>query len=159
MNAYLGGAQYVKALDISEKALEDAQNNFKLNAMDIDTECGDIFEILKKLSEEKTKSYDFIILDPPAFTKSRKTINSALKGYEEINYLAMKSLPRGGFLATASCSHFATYDLFKKALVDASIKAGVTLKLVSFSSAAPDHPIIMTIPETEYLKFFIFQII
>jgi 23S rRNA (cytosine1962-C5)-methyltransferase len=159
MNAYLGGAKYVKALDISDKAIEDAKENFKLNNMQIDTEVGDVFKVLENMVNQKDKTYDFIILDPPAFTKSRKTIDSALKGYEEINYLAMKALPRGGFLATATCSHFASEEMFKKALMNASIKADVKLKQVSFTGPAPDHPELWNVPETKYLKFFIFQII
>src|SRR5574344_1362038 len=119
MNAYLGGAKSVTAMDISEKAIIDAQTNFKLNNMNIDTIVGDVFEVLKEREEKKEPKFDFIILDPPAFTKSRKTINSAMKGYQEINYLAIKSIQRGGYFATASCSHFASEDLFKKAIFDA----------------------------------------
>ena len=114
--------------------------------MNIDTLCGDVFDVLKELSEKKTKEYDFIILDPPAFTKSRKTVESALRGYQEINYLALKSLPRGGYFATASCSHFATPDLFLNAIYKASLDAGV------------DHPVLLGVEETRYLKFYIFQV-
>src|SRR5574344_181470 len=153
INTFLSGAKKVVSTDISDKALEDAKNNFKLNNMDIETISGDIFDVLKEISEEKTKTFDFIVLDPLGFTKSRKTIGNALKGYEEINYLAMKCLPRGGFLATASCSHFADYVSFKQAIVNASLKANVSLKEVSYSSASPDHPILVNVPETEYLKF------
>ncbi len=159
MNAYLGGAKKVTAMDISEKALEDSEANFELNKMEIDTTCGDVFDVLKELAEENKKRYDFIILDPPAFTKSRKTIDSALRGYQEINYLALKSLPRGGYLATASCSHFATEELFLDAIYKASLQAGVKLKQVSFSGAAPDHPVLLGVEETKYLKFYIFQVI
>lgn len=159
MNAYLGKAKSVTAMDISEKALEDAKENFKLNDMKIDTLCGDVFDVLKELSESKTKKYDFIILDPPAFTKSRKTIDKALKGYQEINYLALKSIPRGGYFATASCSHFATPELFLNAIYKASIDAGVKLKQVSYSGAACDHPVLLGVEETRYLKFYIFQVI
>jgi 23S rRNA (cytosine1962-C5)-methyltransferase len=159
MNAYLGGANNVVAMDISEKALEDAKNNFKLNNIDIETRCGDVFDVLKDISLKKNKEFNFIILDPPAFTKSRKTISTALKGYEEINYLAMKALPRGGFLATASCSHFASVNDFKKAIYNASIKAEVNLKEISFTGASPDHPILVGVPETEYLKFIIYQVV
>lgn len=159
MNAYLGGAKKVVATDISEKALFDAQENFKLNNMQIDTIMDDVFHLLEELNKKKTKEYDFIILDPPAFTKSRKTVDRALRGYEEINYLAMKALPRGGILATASCSHFATEELFLKAIFDASIKAGVKLKQIKRETASPDHPVMLGIEETNYLKFFVFQII
>lgn len=159
MNAYLGGAKSVTAMDISDKALEDAKENFKLNNMKIDTLCGDVFDVLKDLSEKKNKKYDFIILDPPAFTKSRKTIDKALKGYQEINYLALKSIKRGGYFATASCSHFASPELFLDAIYKASIDAKVKLKQVSYTGAAYDHPVLLGVEETRYLKFYIFQVI
>lgn len=155
MNAYLGGAKSVTAIDISEKALSDACKNFELNEMNINTICGDAFEVLEKLTKKK---YDFIILDPPAFTKSKSTINNALKGYERLNYLGMKLLPRGGFLATASCSHFASEEDFKEAIRKASVLADVKLKLVSATGPSPDHPELIGVPETKYLKFFIFQV-
>jgi 23S rRNA (cytosine1962-C5)-methyltransferase len=158
MNAYLGGATKVMATDISEKAINDAQYNFKLNNMEIDTEVSDVFDTLKRLADSKSKEYDLIIVDPPAFTKSRKTVGSAMKGYEELNYLAMKSLPRGGFLVTASCSHFATEELFKKSIMDAALHAGVSLKQVDISGASPDHPVLWGVPETEYLHFIILQV-
>ena len=157
MNAYLGNAKKVVALDVSSKAIEDARANFKLNQMKIETVCEDVFEYLKSIQGKKM--YDFIILDPPAFTKSRKTINSALKGYQELNYLAMKAVPRGGFIVTASCSHFASEELFKEAIFKASIEANVSLKQVYTSGPAPDHPELLGVPETKYLKFFIFQVV
>src|SRR5574344_2115566 len=156
MNAYSGGALKVTALDISEKALEDAENNFKLNNMNIETICSDMFEYLKGI---KNREYDLIILDPPAFTKSRKTINQAIKGYKELNYLGMKALPRGGYLVTASCSHFATRELFMQAISDAAKEANVSLKEIKYSGPSPDHPILWGVDETKYLKFFIFQIV
>lgn len=159
MNAYAGGAKKVVASDISAKALEDAKHNFELNNMNIETIEADVFDLLKDLNSKSNKEqYDFIILDPPAFTKSRKTIDQALKGYQEINYLAMKALPRGGFLATASCSHFASEERFKEAIYKASIQANVHLKLVSQTGPAPDHPELLGVEETKYLKFFIFQV-
>ena len=159
MNAYIAGAKKVTAVDISEKAISDSIENFRINNMKIDTICKDVFDVLKELSEKKTKEYDFIILDPPAFTKSRKTINNALKGYQEINYLALKSIPRGGFFATASCSHFATEELFLNSIYKASLEANVKLKMVSFSGASYDHPVLIGVDETKYLKFYIFQVI
>ena len=159
MNAMRGGCKKVTALDVSEKALETACQNFALNQMNIDTICEDCFEYLESLLKKKEKPYDFIILDPPAFTKSHSTIGNALKGYCELNYLAMKALPRGGFLATASCSALASEEAFKNAIYEASLKAGVTLKQVSATGPSPDHPETIGIPETKYLKFFIFQII
>ena len=159
MNAMQGGCKKVTALDVSEKALDTARQNFALNHMSIDTICADCFEYLESLTKKKEKPYDFIILDPPAFTKSHSTIGNALKGYCELNYLAMKALPRGGFLATASCSALASEEAFKNAIYEASLKAGVTLKQVSATGPSPDHPETIGIPETKYLKFFIFQII
>ena len=159
MNAALGGAKKVVALDISEKALEDARKNFALNNLKIETECADLFDYLRKLVDSKSKEFNLIILDPPAFTKSKDTIKSALRGYQEINYLAMRSLPRGGYLATASCSHYASEEDFTQAIFNASIMAGVTLRVVKKAYAAPDHPEIMGIPETKYLKFFVFQVV
>ncbi len=155
MNAYIGGALKVTALDISEKAINDAKENFKLNNMNIDTIVGDCFEELEKMPKGK---YDFIILDPPAFTKSRETIKRALSGYQKLNYLGMKAIKRGGFLATASCSHFATEEDFKEAIRKASVEAGVKLKLLSATGPAPDHPELIGVPETKYLKFFIYQV-
>lgn len=155
MNAYLGGATKVVAMDISAKALEDAQANFKLNGMKIETEQADVFDYLSTL---KNNDFDFIILDPPAFTKSRQALASALKGYTELNYLAMKALPRGGFLATASCSHLAVEE-FKDSLLQAAIKANVQLKQVVALGAAPDHPELVGVPETKYLAFYLFQVI
>lgn len=157
MNAALGWASNVTALDVSLKAIDDAKANFELNNLKIDTVCSDVFEYLKSL--EHKSEYDFIILDPPAFTKSRKTINTALKGYQELNYLGMKALPRGGYLATASCSHFAGEELFKEAIKRAAKDAGVSLKQIYVSGPAPDHPELWNVPETKYLKFFIFQVV
>ena len=157
MNAYFGGATSVTALDISNKALEDAKHNFELNGIkDIKTISSDVFEYLKTLNGSE---YDLIILDPPAFTKSRNTIKNALKGYEELNYLGMKALKRGNYLATASCSHFASEELFFNAIVSASKKANVDLRLISVTHASYDHPELVGVDETKYLKFFIFQIV
>jgi 23S rRNA (cytosine1962-C5)-methyltransferase len=159
MNAYLGGASEVVASDISEKAITDAEYNFKLNNMNIKTIVGDMFDVLKSESLKKNKTFDLIIVDPPAFTKSRKTINNAMKGYEELNYLAMKALPRGGYLVTASCSHFATLELFSKSIMTAAHMANVNLRQVNLLGASPDHPVLWGVPETEYLHFIIFQVI
>lgn len=157
MNAAMGGAKKVVALDVSAKALEDSKANFQLNHLEIETICSDVFDYLKSI--EGKRLYDFIILDPPAFTKSRKTIHQALRGYQELNYLAMKALPRGGYLVTASCSHFASEELFKEAIFKASLEANVSLKQVYIAGASPDHPELIGVPETKYLKFFIFQVI
>lgn len=159
MNAYLGGAKKVVALDISSKALSDAKRNFALNDMEIDTIESDIFAYLEELSKNKVKEYDMIILDPPPFTKSRKTIDKAIRGYQEINYLAMKALPRGGILVTASCSHFVSHENFQKLLHNASLRAGVSLKQIAARGASFDHPILLGVEETDYLKFYIFQVV
>lgn len=155
MNAAVGGAESVSALDISEKAIDDAKKNFELNNLEIATICEDAFEYLENIPK---KTYDFIILDPPAFTKSRETVTNALNGYERLNFLAMKALPRGGLLATASCSHFATEEDFKSAIFKASLAADVKLKLISATGPAPDHPELLCVPETKYLKFFVFEV-
>ena len=117
-----------------------------------------IFDLLPQLAEQPRK-YDFIILDPPAFTKSRRTIHNAMTGYKEINYRAMKLLPRGGYLATCSCSHFASEALFIKMLRDAARDAGVQLRQIEARQQCADHPILWGVEETNYLKFFIFQVV
>ena len=116
----------------------------------------DVFDLLPTI---KPGDYDFIILDPPAFTKSRKTIENAKRGYKQINYRAMKALPRGGYLATASCSHFMNEENFIVMLQDAAKEAGVRLRQIEKRQQAPDHPILLNVDETNYLKFFIFQIV
>ena len=121
--------------------------------------CADVFDLLPKLIEEKNHPYDMIILDPPAFTKSRKTAQNASKGYKEINLRAMQLLPRGGYLLTASCSHFMSHEMFEKMLRSAAKDAGVSLKQIEVRQQAPDHPILWNVPETDYLKFYIFQIV
>ncbi len=160
LNAAMGGAEHVTAVDVSQFAVDTAKANAERNGLadKMDFVCADVFDLLPKLAEEKA-GYDFVILDPPAFTKSRKTVNSAERGYKEINYRAMKLLPRGGYLATCSCSHFMRNDLFVKMLMSAAKDAGVRLKLVEARQQGPDHPILMNVPETDYLKFYLFQII
>ena len=160
LNAAMGGAAHVTAVDVSRFAVDTAKANAERNGLSdkMDFICADVFDLLPKLTEEKA-GYDFVILDPPAFTKSRKTVNSAERGYKEINYRAMKMLPRGGYLATCSCSHFMTNELFVKMLMSAAHDAGVQLKLVEARQQAPDHPILMNVPETDYLKFYLFQVV
>ncbi|MBR6764573.1 MAG: class I SAM-dependent methyltransferase, partial [Clostridia bacterium] len=104
-------------------------------------------------------AYDFVILDPPAFTKSRATIKDARRGYKEINYRAMKLLPRGGYFATCSCSHFMGREMFEETLADAARDANVSLKLIEARRQSPDHPVVFGIPDSDYLKFYLFQII
>lgn len=159
LNAAKGGAKHVHALDISESAIEMAKKHAKDNGLSdvMSFETADVFAYLKDL-KKKPRVYDFIILDPPAFTKSRETLSHALKGYREINTLAMKLLPRGGYLATCSCSHFMKEGLFKSMLHESAEAAGVTLRQVEARQQSCDHPILWNVPETNYLKFFIFQI-
>lgn len=161
LNAALGGAERVCAVDISEGALAMTRANAAQNGLEdrMDFLCCDVFDLLTRMAEEKNCPYDFIILDPPAFTKSHATVANATKGYKEINLKAMRLLPRGGYLATCSCSHFMTDDLFRKMLESAARDAQVQLKQVEARQQAPDHPIMLNIPETDYLKFYIFQVI
>jgi len=161
LNAAKGGAEHVTAVDISQAAISLARQNAERNSLSdkMDFICADVFELLPRLEESRQAPYDFIILDPPAFTKSRKTVENAQRGYKEINFRAMKILPRGGYLATCSCSHFMRHDLFVKMLHDAAADANVQLKQVEERQQAPDHPILWNVPETDYLKFFIFQVI
>ncbi|MBC8536071.1 class I SAM-dependent rRNA methyltransferase [Feifania hominis] len=160
LNAALGGAQHVTAVDVSESAIAMARENARRNGLDekMDFVAADVFELLPKLAQEHAK-YDFVILDPPAFTKSRRTVDAALRGYREINLRAMKLLPRGGYLATCSCSHFMEDGLFRRMLREAAADAGVQLRQVEARQQGPDHPILWNVPETDYLKFYIFQVV
>ena len=161
LNAALGGALHVVAVDISENAVNLARKNaIRNNLQDrIDFQKTDVFDYLAELSETDQKPYDLIILDPPAFTKSRKTAFNAERGYYEINYRAMKLLPRGGYLATASCSHFMPSSQFESMLHRASSDAGVSLRQIEVRQQAADHPILWNVPETDYLKFYLFQVV
>lgn len=160
LNAAKAGARHVTAVDISDTALHTAKANAALNHLEdsIDFVQADMMEYLPKLLAEHA-GYDFIILDPPAFTKSRKTFEHARSGYRKINTLAMRLLPRGGYLATASCSHFMPTEEFRQMLKEAGKDAGVSVRVIEERHAAPDHPVILSIPETDYLKFFLVQII
>ena len=161
LNCAKGGAKHVTAVDISETAIEQTKKNARLNGLEetMDFVCANVFELLSDMYNSKNCDYDYIILDPPAFTKSRATIESAKKGYKEINLKAMKLLPRGGYLATCSCSHFMSESLFRTMLNDAARDAGVTLRQIEARQQCCDHPIVPEIPETNYLKFYIFQIV
>lgn len=161
LNAALGGAEHVCAVDVSESAIEMARKNAVRNRLDgkMEFKAANVLDLLPEIEKTGKKPYDFIILDPPAFTKSRKTIDSAMRGYKEINYRAMKLLPRGGYLATCSCSHFMNDELFKKMLKSAARDASVELRQIEARQQSPDHPILWNVPETDYLKFYIFQVI
>ena len=160
LNAAKGGAKRVTAVDVSEFAVQCAAENARRNGLGgvMDCVCANVFDLLPQLAEQP-RTYDFIILDPPAFTKSRKTIHNAMTGYKEINYRAMKLLPRGGYLATCSCSHFASEELFVKMLQDAARDAGVQLRQIEARQQCADHPILWGVEETNYLKLFIFQVV
>ena len=161
LNAALGGAEHVTAVDISASAIEMAKANAQRNGLSdrMDFVVADVFDLLPELIAKGKAPYDFIILDPPAFTKSRKTVGSAQRGYKEINLRALKLLPRGGYFATASCSHFMPSELFVKMLRSAALDAGVELRQIEARQQAPDHPILWNVPETDYLKFYIFQVV
>lgn len=161
LNAARGNASHVTAVDISADAIAMARKNADKNGLSerMDFLCTDVFDLLTDMAKNSKKDYDFIILDPPAFTKSRDTLKNAIKGYKEINLKAMRLLPRGGYLATCSCSHFMTETHFRKMLHDAAADAGVGLRQIEARQQSPDHPILWNVPETDYLKFFIFQIV
>ena len=160
LNAARGGAKHVTAVDVSEFAVACARENARRNGLSDVMECvaANVFDLLPQL-EQQPKRYDFIILDPPAFTKSRKTTQRAMTGYKEINYRAMRLLPRGGYLATCSCSHFATEELFLKTLRSAAKDAGVQLRQIEARQQCCDHPILWGVEETNYLKFYLFQVV
>ena len=174
LNAALGGAEHVHAVDISELAVDMARENAKLNGLSdrMSFEAVNVFDLLPVLEREgghrgrasRTTAehggnFNVIILDPPAFTKNRRTIDAAERGYHEINQRAMKILPRGGYLATCSCSHFMDTARFRRMLASAAHDADVQLRQVEERQQAPDHPIVWGIPETHYLKFFLFQVV
>ena len=161
LNAAKGGAEHVTAVDVSESAIEMARANAARNGLEdkMDLLAADVFDLLPQLEAAHEKPYDFIILDPPAFTKSRRTANNAEKGYKEINLRAMRLLPRGGYLATASCSHFMPAERFERMLRSAAADAGVELRQIEARTQSCDHPILWNVPETDYLKFYLFQIV
>ena len=161
LNAAMGGAEHVTAVDVSASAIEMAKANARRNGLSekMDFLVADVFDLLPELAAKGKSPYDFIILDPPAFTKSRKTVNSAERGYKEINLRALRLLPRGGYFATASCSHFMPSELFVKMLRSAALDAGVELRQIEARQQAPDHPILWNVPETDYLKFYLFQVV
>lgn len=159
LNAGLAGAEEVLGVDASQLAVEQAEKNARLNCLEdrVKFLCEDVFELLPRL-EEQGEKYDVVILDPPAFTKSRNSVKNAARGYREINLRAMKLVKDGGFLATCSCSHFMTYELFTKTIAQAARNAHKRLRQVEFRTQAPDHPILWAADESYYLKFYIFQV-
>lgn len=163
LNAAAAGAAGVESVDISAAALAVAASNARLNGLSdrIQYVEADAFDYLRALGERGRRAcpFDFIILDPPALTKTHDTLKNAIRGYREINTAAMRALPRGGYLATCSCSHFMTDSIFLQMLHNAAEDAGVNLRQIELRKQAPDHPILWNVPETDYLVFGIFQIV
>lgn len=159
LNAGIAGASEVTGVDASQLAVDQAAANAQLNGLDdrVKFICEDVFELLPEL-EERGEKYDVVILDPPAFTKSRNSVKNAVKGYREINLRAMRLVKDGGFLATCSCSHFMTYELFTKTIGQAARSAHKRLRQVEYRTQSPDHPILWSSDESYYLKFYIFQV-
>lgn len=159
LNAGIAGAKSVLGIDASQLAVDQATENAHLNGLQdvVKFQCEDVFELLPRLEAEGRK-FDVIILDPPAFTKSRSSIKNAVKGYREINLRAMKLLKDGGYLATCSCSHFMDYELFTQTIGQAAKNVHKRLRQVEYRHQAPDHPILWAADESYYLKFYIFQV-
>ena len=160
LNAGLAGASSVLGVDASELGVAQAEENAALNGLSdtVHFRCADVFELLPEL-ERQGEKFDVVILDPPAFTKSRSSVKNAVKGYREINLRGMKLVTDGGYLATCSCSHFMTPDLFEKTIREAASNVPKRLRQVEYRTQAPDHPILWSGDETSYyLKFFIFQV-
>ena len=159
LNAGIAGAAEVTGVDASELAVHQAEENAKLNGLEdrVKFICEDVFELLPEL-EKKGEKYDVVILDPPAFTKSRNSIKNAVRGYREINLRAMKLVKDRGFLATCSCSHFMDYELFTQTIGQAARNAHKRLRQVEFRTQAADHPILWGAGDSYYLKFYIFQV-
>ncbi len=159
LNAGIAGAKRVLGIDASQLAVDQAIENAKLNGLEnvVHFQCEDVFELLPRLEKEGQK-FDVIILDPPAFTKSRNSIKNAIKGYREINLRAMKLVKDGGFLATCSCSHFMSPELFTQTIGQAAKNVHKRLRQVEYRTQSPDHPILWAADESYYLKFYIFQV-
>lgn len=160
LNAGLAGAKEVIGVDASELGVHQAELNAKLNGLEqtVRFTCADVFDLLPEL-EKKGEKFDVVILDPPAFTKSRNSIKNATKGYREINMRGLKLVKDGGFLATCSCSHFMSYELFTQTIAQAAKSVHKRIRQVEYRTQAPDHPILWAADESYYLKFFIFQVV
>lgn len=159
LNAAVAGASSVLGVDASELGCRQAEENARLNGVEdrVVFQCADVFELLPRL-EQQGELYDVVILDPPAFTKSRNSVKNAVKGYREINLRGMRLIKDGGFLATCSCSHFMEPELFAKTIREAAKSAHKRLRQVEFSTQACDHPILWAADQSYYLKFYIFQV-
>lgn len=160
LNAGIAGAESVLGVDASLLAVEQARENARLNHLEdrVQFQCADVFELLPEL-EKQGEKYDVVILDPPAFTKSRSSVKKAVKGYREINLRGIKLVRDGGFLASCSCSHFMEPELFAKTIREAAAGAHRRLRQVEFRTQSADHPILWAADQTYYLKFYIFQIL
>lgn len=159
LNAGRNGARSVLGMDASDLAIHQATFNARMNGLQdtVQFACADVFDMLPAF-EKKGKQFDVVILDPPAFTKSKSSVKNAVKGYREINMRGMKLVKDGGYLATCSCSHFMTYELFTETIAQAAKSAHKRLRQVEFRTQAPDHPILWSAGESYYLKFYIFQV-
>jgi 23S rRNA (cytosine1962-C5)-methyltransferase len=159
LNAGIAGATSVLGIDASETGIRQAEENAKLNKLEdrVKFQCADVFDLLP-LYDKTGKKFDVVILDPPAFTKSRNSVKNAVKGYREINLRGMKLVKDGGYLATCSCSHFITPELFSETIAQAAKNAHKRLRQVEYRTQAADHPILWAAEESYYLKFFIFQV-
>lgn len=152
-------AKHVTACDISQAALDNVMRNARLNGLEnIDTVCGDAFELLRFFRRSGRK-FDLVILDPPAFCKSAAEVKDAYRGYKDINLQGMKLVGSGGFLITCSCSHYMTATLFERMLAEAAKESGRVVKSVEIKTQAPDHPSLLCADETHYLKFYVLNII
>jgi 23S rRNA (cytosine1962-C5)-methyltransferase len=160
LNAGIAGAESVLGVDASQLAVDQASENARLNGLEdrVRFECADVFELLPQL-EAKGEKYDVVILDPPAFTKSRSSVKNATKGYREINVRGLKLVRDGGYLVTCSCSHFMEPELFAKTIREAASGAHKRLRQVEFRTQACDHPILWAADQSYYLKFYIFQVV
>ena len=160
LNAGLAGAKSVLGVDASDLAIRQARENAALNGLSstVSFQCADVFDLLPAL-EKEGKRFDLVVLDPPAFTKSRSSIKNAVKGYREINLRGMKLVKDGGYLATCSCSHFMDPELFSKTIREAAGNVHKRLRQAEYKTQAPDHPILWAADESYYLKFYIFQVV
>ena len=160
LNAGIAGSEKVLGVDASQLAVDQATENARLNGLEdhVTFQCADVFDLLPKLEQEGEK-FDVVILDPPAFTKSRNSIKNAVKGYREINLRGMKLVKDGGYLATCSCSHFMDPELFTKTIREAASNVHKRLRQVEYRTQAADHPILWAADESYYLKFIIFQVV
>jgi 23S rRNA (cytosine1962-C5)-methyltransferase len=167
LNAAAGGADFVRCVDVSQMAIDLAANNARANGLDerMGFSCADVLAYLPRLRSDRGFAraeggpFDLVVLDPPAFTKSAGTVRNAQRGYRQINCDALRLLPRGGYLATCSCSQHMTRDLLAQAIAQAAHDAGVQLRQVEERQQAPDHPILWGFPPSHYLDFFIFQVV